>query len=122
LFYSPIQKYGITATYTQPISDSLGAFALTTDFSLSTHYSIADPLDPQAFFKGQENLNIRGDWTNFYAKPIDLAVIATNVLNKTYAVGGYPIYGLAGFRSNIYDEPRMIVGQVTVRWGPGAQW
>ena len=122
LFYSPIQKYGITATYTQPISDRLGALALTTDFTLSTHYSIADPLDPMAFFKGQENLNIRGDWTNFYGKPIDLSLIGTNVLNKTYAVGGYPIYGLAGFRSNIYDEPRMIVGQVTVRWGPGAQW
>jgi len=122
LFYSPIQKYGINATYSQPISDRLGTVALTTDFSLSTHYSIADPLDPMAYFKGQENLNIRADWTNFYAKPIDLAVIGTNVLNKTYAVGGYPIYGLAGIRSDIYNEPRMIVGQVTLRWGPGAQW
>jgi iron complex outermembrane receptor protein len=122
LFYSPIQKYGINATYNQPISDRWGNVALTTDFSLSTHYSIADPLDPMAYFKGQENLNIRADWTNFDAKPIDLAIIGTNVLNKTYAVGGYPIYGLAGIRSDIYNEPRMIVGQVTLRWGPGAQW
>ena len=122
LFYSPIQKYGITGTYNVPISDQLGSLALTGDFSLSTHYSIADPLDPHAFFKGQENLNMRLDWNQVYNKPITLSLITTNVLDKTYAVGGYPIYGLAGFRSNIYNEPRMIVGQVTVNWGPGAKW
>jgi len=48
--------------------------------------------------------------------------VSTNLLNRTYATGGYPIYGLAGFRSDIYNEPRMVFGQVTVHWGPGATW
>jgi iron complex outermembrane recepter protein len=122
LFYSPIQKYGLNAVYTIPLSEQYGALAITGDYSLSTHYTIADPLDPNAFFKGQQNLNLRLDWTHALGKPLDFAFIATNVLDKTYAVGGYPIYGLAGFRSNIYDEPRMLVGQVTVNWGPGAKW
>jgi iron complex outermembrane recepter protein len=122
LFYTPIQKYGVTATAMLPLADRWGALAATADFSLSTHYSIADPLDPQAYFKGQENLNLRLDWNRVYDKPFDLSLIVTNALDKTYAVGGYPIYGLAGFRSNIYDEPRMIVGQVTVNFGPGSKW
>ncbi len=122
LFYSPIQKYGITGIYTIPLSEQLGALAFTADYSLSTHYTIADPLDPMPYFKGQENLNLRADWNNAYGKPIDVAFIATNALNRTYAVGGYPIYGLAGFRSDIFNEPRMLVGQVTVHWGPGATW
>ncbi len=122
LFYSPIQKYGVTGTYTIPISQRLGSLVLTADYSLSTHYSIADPLDPLAYFKGQENLNLRADWNQVYGKPIDVSLITTNALDRTYAVGGYPIYGLAGFRSNIYNEPRMVVGQVTVHWGPGASW
>jgi iron complex outermembrane receptor protein len=122
LFYSPIQKYGINGTYTQPISDRLGTLVLTGDFSLSTHYTIADPLDPMAYFKGQENLNLRLDWNQIYDKPLSFGIIGTNVLNKTYAIGGYPIYGLAGFRTNIYDEPRMVVAQLTLNWGPGAKW
>lgn len=122
LFYSPIQKYGINGVYTVPISDRLGSVALTADFSLSTHYTIADPLDPMPYFKGQENLNLRLDWNHAYGKPIDVSFIATNALDKTYAIGGYPIYGLAGFRADIYNEPRMLVGQVTVHWGPGAVW
>lgn len=120
--YSPIQKYGVHGTYAVPLGDAYGALAFTADFSLSTHYQTADPVDPMHFFKGQENLNLRVDWTNIYARPIDFAFYATNVLDKTYAVGGYPIYGLAGFRSNIYDEPRMLVAQLTVRWGPGTRW
>jgi iron complex outermembrane receptor protein len=120
--YSPIQKYGINGTYTMPLAEQWGKLALTGDFSLSTHYETADPLDPHKFFKGNTNLNLRLDWDDIGNKPLDLAFIATNVLDSTYAVGGYPIYGLAGFRSNIYDEPRMLVGQLTVRWGPGARW
>ncbi len=122
LFYSPIQKYGVNAVLSQPLSDQWGSLALTADFSLSTHYSIADPLDPMAYFKGQENLNMRLDWDHVGGKPVGLAFIATNVLNKTYAIGGYPIYGLAGFRTDIYNEPRMLLGQLTVNWGPGAKW
>jgi iron complex outermembrane receptor protein len=122
LFYTPIQKYGVTATATLPLADRWGALAVTSDFSLSTHYTIADPLDPMPYFKGQENLNLRLDWNRVYDKPLDISFIATNVLDRTYAVGGYPIDGLAGFRSNIYNEPRMLVGQVSVNWGPGAKW
>ncbi len=120
--YSPIQKYGINGSYTLPLAEQFGKLALTGDFSLSTHYETADPLDPHKYFKGNTNLNLRLDWDDIYKKPLDLAFIATNVLDSTYAVGGYPIYGLAGFRSNIYDEPRMLVGQLTVRWGPGSRW
>ncbi|HTZ69455.1 MAG TPA: TonB-dependent receptor [Acetobacteraceae bacterium] len=122
LFYSPIQKYGITGIYTLPLPERLGSLGITGDFSLSTHYTIADPLDPMAYFKGQENLNVRVDWNRFLGKPLDFSFIMTNALNKTYPVGGYPIYGLAGFRADIYDEPRMVVGQVTIHWGPGMHW
>ncbi len=120
--YSPIQKYGINGTYSVPLKEPYGALAFTADYSLSTHYETADPLDPHDYFKGNDNLNLRMDWSNIYAKPLDFAVIATNVMDRTYAVGGYPIYGLAGFRSNIYDEPRMVVAQLTLRWGPGLHW
>jgi iron complex outermembrane receptor protein len=37
---------------------------------------------------------------------IDLAVFATNLLNKTYILGGYPISQL-GFDGAMYGEPRM---------------
>jgi len=120
--YSPIQKYGINSSYTLPLNEKWGKLILTGDYSLQTHYETADPLDPMNYFKGSDNLNLRLGWDDIYTKPLDLAIIATNVMDRTYAVGGYPIYGLAGFRSNIYNEPRMIVGQVTVRWGPGLHW
>jgi iron complex outermembrane receptor protein len=120
--YSPIQKYGITGTYAYPLAGDRGTLALTADYSLSTHYETADPIDPMNYFKGNDNLNLRLDYTNIYRKPLDASFIATNVMNRTYAVGGYPIYGLAGFRSNIYDEPRMFVAQLTLRWGPGNKW
>ena len=120
--YSPIQKYGANATYSFPIDAKYGKLALTADWSLSTHYETADPLDPNSFFKGSENENIRLDWGTIYGKPLDLSIVSTNLLNRTYATGGYPIYGLAGFRSDIYNEPRMVFGQVTVHWGPGATW
>jgi iron complex outermembrane receptor protein len=120
--YSPIQKYGINGTYTLPLAGKLGTLALTADYSLSTHYQTADPVDPMNYFKGNDNLNLRLDYLGIYGEPLDFAFIATNVMDRTYAVGGYPIYGLAGFRSNIYDEPRMLVGQLTLRWGPGNRW
>ncbi len=120
--YSPIQKYGVTGSYSLPLARNLGTIVLTADYSLSTHYETADPEDPMKFFKGNDNLNLRIDYDNIVGKPFDFSFIATNVMDRTYAVGGYPIYGLAGFRSNIYNEPRTLVGQLTLRWGPGQRW
>ncbi|MEJ0045888.1 MAG: hypothetical protein WDN04_07025 [Rhodospirillales bacterium] len=70
----------------------------------------ADPLDPMAYFKGQENLNMRLDWDHVGGKPVGLAFIATNVLNKTYAIGGYPIYGLAGVSDRYLQRAAYAVG------------
>ncbi len=120
--YSPIFKYGATATYTIPLGENYGALALTANWARQNHYMTADPLDPVDFFKGYDVVNLRADWTNIYNKPLDFSLVVNNLMDKTYASGGYPIYGLAGFNSRIYGEPRMILGQLTFRWGPNAKW
>jgi iron complex outermembrane receptor protein len=120
--YSPIQKYGINGSYALPLQGDLGTLVLSADYSLATHYQTADPVDPINYFKGNDNLNLRLDYNNIYGKPLDLSFIATNVMDRTYAVGGYPIYGLAGIHSDIYNEPRMLVGQLSFRFGPGQRW
>ena len=120
--YSPIQKYGINATYVIPLGDLYGTLALTGDYTRQNHYMTADPADPIDYFKGYDLVNLRADLTNIDSKPIDLGLVVNNVANATYASGGYPIFGLAGFQSRIYGEPRMIYGQLTLHFGPNAKW
>jgi iron complex outermembrane receptor protein len=119
--YSPLSKYGVNASYIIPLGDSLGALALSADYARQSHVMNSDPLDPLDYYKGYDLVNLRADWNNIGGKPIDLSLVVNNAADATYTTGGYPIYGLAGFQSRIYGEPRMIYGQFTVHWGPGSR-
>lgn len=120
--YSPIFKYGLNTTYSIPLGDDYGTLALSASYSWQDSYLTADPADPIDYFPSYDLLNVRADLTNAFGKPIDLSLIMNNATDTTYASGGYPIYGLAGFNSRIYGEPRMIYGQITVHWGPNTKW
>jgi iron complex outermembrane receptor protein len=102
----PKYKYGVSGTVTLPLPEETGKVAVSANWSwqdktYNSNIATIRPIDPSYGL-----LNARLDWNGVMNSQIDLAVFATNLLNKTYILGGYPISQL-GFDGAMYGEPRM---------------
>lgn len=116
--YQPKWKYSVTGRYAYPLNNG-GELAIQADYSYqaktnSPDFAAPPPLDT---FPGFGILNGRLEYNGIGGGKIDAAAFITNITNKKYIVGGYPLYSQIGFDSVIYGEPRMYGMSLTIHWG-----
>lgn len=116
--YQPKWKYSISGRYAYPLNDG-AEISLQADFSHQGRTNSPDFMAPPPLdtFPGFGILNSRLEWNNIGGGQIDAAVFMTNITNKKYITGGYPLYSQIGFDSVIYGEPRMYGMSLTFHWG-----
>ena len=112
----PRWKYGFSGTLDIPVPANLGSLGLSADWSWQSSQSTADYPTLIPTYPSYGVLNARIEWDNVMKKGVDLSVFATNLTDKTYITGGYPIDSL-GFDAVLYGEPRMFGASVKVHFG-----
>ena len=112
----PKWKYGVSGAIRLPVPDSVGKLTLLGDWSWqsSTHTTPVPGLVDNNPSYGV--LNARLEWNDVAGSGLDFAVFGTNLTDKVYVLGGYPIAQL-GFDSAVYGEPRMYGASVKVHFG-----
>jgi iron complex outermembrane receptor protein len=112
----PVWKYGVSGALKLPIPESSGDLNLFGDWSWqsSTHSTAVPGLVDSNPSYGI--LNARLEWRNVMQSRVDLAVFGTNLTDKVYVLGGYPIAQL-GFDSAVYGEPRMYGVSLKMHFG-----
>ncbi|MDB5583589.1 MAG: TonB-dependent receptor [Bradyrhizobium sp.] len=112
----PKWKYGVSGAFRLPIPDSAGKLTVLGDWSWqsSTHTTPVPGLVDSNPSYGL--LNARLEWNNAAGSGLDFAIFGTNLTNKVYVLGGYPIAQL-GFDSAVYGEPRMYGASLKVHFG-----
>jgi iron complex outermembrane receptor protein len=116
--FVPMNKAGGTARYTISMGTA-GALVLGAD---GTYQSVANSPDrtaPSPINKvpSYALLNLHLDWNGVLGLPLDIGFFGTNMTNREYIVGGYPLYSSLGFTSALYGEPRMYGASVRYRFG-----
>jgi iron complex outermembrane receptor protein len=118
--FVPQNKLSLGARYTLPIAADYGDVSMGALLAYQSHqYLGVFPTDPPQTTIGSSyaTLDLNLDWKNVMQSPVDVSLFATNVTNTTYKLGGYPIYGIAGFASFVYGEPTMYGAKIKYRFG-----
>jgi len=121
--YTPKNKLGLSGRFHLPIDPAHGAPYVSAQWYWQSREWFTDLSDeePDAYQGSYSVINLRLDWDNFMGSPVDLAVFANNVTNKTYKVAANALEHLTGTTSSIYGEPRIFGVEARVRFGEDAQ-
>lgn len=113
--FTPEYKWGLNGTYVVPVGDS--ELAMSADYSWQSVQNTNDTAAAINTYPSYGLLNARIELRDAIRKGIDFSVFGTNLANKTYILGGFPLTTQLGFESSIYGEPRMYGASVRVRFG-----
>jgi iron complex outermembrane receptor protein len=116
--YVPMNKAGGSVRYTINMGNA-GALVLGADGSYQSAANSPDRTAPPPINKipSYALLNLHLDWNEFMGLPLDVQFFGTNMTNRQYITGGYPIYSTLGFSSALYGEPRMYGASLRYRFG-----
>ena len=114
--FQPKWTYGINGSYVLPLSPGAGEVTVSANWYWRDDVFNANTVTIRPVNPAYGVLNARVDWKNVLDKGFDLAVFGTNLTDKVYIAGGYPISQL-GFDSAVYGEPRMYGVSLTVPFG-----
>jgi iron complex outermembrane receptor protein len=123
LALSPKNKYTLTATYSLPLSKSLGRISLGatfthTDRQLSNYSDRNVPaLAGLEFLPATDLLNLNLNWMSVAGRPVDLALFATNVTDKQYYTYIPGIGVGTGFETAQLGMPRMYGARIRLHFG-----
>jgi iron complex outermembrane receptor protein len=112
----PRWKYGLSANYVLPMPEDLGSANLSMDWSWQSKVATSPLPGVVPFNPSYGLLNARVEWNDVMHRNVDLAIFATNLLDKDYVLGGYPL-GQLGMDSVVYGEPRMFGVSFKYRFG-----
>ena len=115
--YTPRNKYSVTASYTVPLSASVGEITLTANgtFQSSTTGSATSVASGLYILPAQRLYNANVNWNSMFGLPMDLSLFATNLTQEkfhTFSVGTS-----FGFDSVLLNEPRMYGARMKYRFG-----
>jgi iron complex outermembrane receptor protein len=116
--YVPMNKAGGSVRYTINLGNA-GALVLGADEIYQSAANSPDRTAPPPIntIPSYALLNLHLDWNDIMGLPLDVTAFGTNVTDRQYITGGYPIYGSLGFTSAIYGEPRMYGASLRYRFG-----
>jgi iron complex outermembrane recepter protein len=87
-----------------------GELALRAEIYGQSHFfysNLANTIVPNARIAGYKLVNVRAEWTNMLGTGIKAAVYASNLTNKEYEAGGFPLGAVIGGNSTLPGTPRM---------------
>jgi iron complex outermembrane receptor protein len=114
---SPKFKYGLSAVLSLPVPEDYGQVNLSADWAWQSKNRNPNIVTTAPFYPSYGVLNARLEWRDAFRKGVDVAVFGSNLLDKEYVQGGYPL-GNLGVEAAVYGEPRMFGVSATVHFGP----
>ena len=112
----PQWKYGVSGSFERPLKNGVGTLEASADWAWQDEVFTAStpglvPVNPAYGL-----LNARITWRDVMGRPLDLSLFGSNLANKTYVLGGFPIAAL-GLDAALYGEPRMYGVSARIRFG-----
>ncbi|SFS09423.1 TonB-dependent receptor [Sphingomonas jatrophae] len=116
--FQPRWKWGVSGRLAVPVAEQLGQVALAADFAYQGK-ATTNETNPALIgsYPGYGLLNARVELNEIGGSSVDLALFATNLTNKTYILGGFPLASALGYETAFYGEPRMYGVSARVRFG-----
>lgn len=114
--FQPKWKYGLSGRYEMPIGPGAQALAVSADYSWQSKANTNDLDAPISTYPSYGLLNGRLEWNGIADSSFDLALFMTNITNRRYIAGGYPLTSQIGFESVFYGEPRTYGASLKFRW------
>lgn len=120
---SPKHKVTVTGTYTLPLPESIGKLSIagtvthtSTQIANGSVPAILGPVGGGVLPK-RTLVNLNLNWSEVGGLPVDLALFATNVTKKVYAVNTGGGWNSSGVGDMLMGEPRMFGARVKVKFG-----
>ena len=118
--YTPRNKMSVRGRYDFLSEGGMGTLSLqpSWSYSSSVRFSVfaGEKFEPQ---KPYHQLDMRINWSRIFGSDLDLAIIASNLTNAKYRIGGIPIYNESGVSTYVWDRPRMVGVQLNYGFGDG---
>ncbi|MCA0357439.1 MAG: TonB-dependent receptor [Proteobacteria bacterium] len=114
--FVPKNKYSLSAAIALPVNPEAGRLDLSATWSHQSAQRVTPEAQPFDTIEAYGLLNLRLDWREVYGAPVDVAIFATNVLDKTYRVAANPGYNNSGFVGSIFGEPAQYGVQLRYRF------
>ena len=121
---SPANKLALTGTYTLPLDASIGNISMGATFihvdSMLTNYSEPKTNGTYGLFDtvpSRNLLNLNLNWKEVGGSNFDIALFATNVLDKHYYTFFGPLLGSTGLATGAVGEPMMFGMRVRAHFG-----
>lgn len=116
--FQPRWKYGLNGRVELPASDTLGTLSLSADYSWQSVVNTNETDDRFiTTYPSYGLLGARIELADVASSGIDLALFGSNLTNKKYILGGFPLTSSLGFEAAYYGEPRMYGVSARVRFG-----
>jgi iron complex outermembrane receptor protein len=125
--FSPKHKFDVSGRYWLPLDESLGEVSVGLSWShkskvllaLVPFYASTGALDPAAFQKSTNTLDLSVSWTDALKTGLDATFFVTNLTDTTYVVGGAALINSLGTDQAVYNEPRIIGIRLRKTFGGG---
>lgn len=78
--------------------------------------NLNDTIVPGCRIGGYTLLNVRAEWNGMLGSKLDSAVYASNVTDKEYNTGGFPLGAVTGSNSVLPGTPRMFGIELSSRF------
>ncbi|MEW9855949.1 TonB-dependent receptor [Novosphingobium sp. M1R2S20] len=115
--FTPKHKASVTASYTLPLAQDVGA--VTIGGTVTTQSRTTIIYTPNGVLPGYTLVNLNLNWNEIFGSRVDGSLFVTNLTKKKYYthVNDQGGIGQVGFASYYLGEPRMFGARLKVRFG-----
>jgi iron complex outermembrane receptor protein len=116
--FSTRHKVSSSANYTLPLDRSIGQVSIGATYSYQAKMFITNTKsNPYGELPAYSLVNANLAWNSIFGSSVDMALFATNVLDKEYRAGITNSWSSFGFETQVPGEPRMYGARVRVNFG-----
>lgn len=118
--YTPRNKVSLGVSYETHVSDRLGTFVISGNYTYQSKFSTAQTnLAEVAYLPGYSYVNAEADLKTIDGKPVDVALFVDNLTNATYVTGLLDFYNSSaiGTVTYTYAPPRMYGVRIRYQFG-----
>jgi iron complex outermembrane recepter protein len=107
---SPKTTGSAYARLSTELADGQEEISLRAEVYGQSHFfysNLGNTIVPNARIAGYKLVNVRAEWDNMRGSGVKGAIYASNLTNKEYEVGGFPLGAVIGGNSTLPGTPRM---------------
>jgi iron complex outermembrane recepter protein len=101
------------------LSGDKGEMVLRGEVYGQSHFfysNLNDTIVPNARIAGYMLLNMRAEWNNAFGSAVSASLYASNLTDKNYEVGGFPLGAVVGANSTLPGTPRVFGLELGVKF------